>query len=160
MNIFFTDENPILAASTLCDKHIVRLITEAGILLCGVHHKLKYKYPDVRPPYLTGPIINGELVNWLYKSKSNYNWCVQYALEIGRQYTLRYNKIHKSQSIIEWCRNHQPDIPDIGLTKMPQIMPEQYKQDDTILAYRNYCIQEKTRFAKWKLGNKPFWWVN
>lgn len=37
-------------------------------------------------------------------------------------------------------------------------MPEQYMHMDTIQAYRNYCIQEKTKFAKWKLGNKPNWW--
>ena len=158
MNIFFVDRNPVLAAQSLCDKHIVRLITEAGILLCGVHHRLKFKYPNIRPPYLTGPIINGKLVSWLYESLSNYNWCVNYALEIAKEYTKRYNKIHASQKVIEWCKEHQPDIPDIGLTKMPQIMPTQYMQNDTIQAYRNSCIQEKTKFAKWKLNNKPNWW--
>lgn len=138
MNIFFIDRDPIKAASSLCDKHVVRLITEAGILLCGVHHRLKFKYPDVRPPYLTGPIINGELVNWLYSSLSNYNWCVEYGLEIGKQYSKRYGKIHKSQAVIEWCRDHQPDISDIGITKMPQVMPDIYKSDDTINSYRQY----------------------
>lgn len=159
MNIFFIDKDPIKAAASLCDKHVVRLITEAGILLCGVHHRLKFKYPDVRPPYLTGPIINGELVNWLYSSLSNYNWCVKYGLEISKQYTKRYGKIHKSQAVIEWCKDHQPDISDIGITKMPQIMPDIYKSDDTINSYRQYYIKEKKRFAKWKLGNIPQWFI-
>lgn len=158
MNIFFNDYDPIKAAEYLCDKHIVRLITEAGILLCGVHHKMQFKYEDGQPPYKTGPIMNGKLVKWLCESLSNYNWCIDYAMEIGRQYTLRYNKLHKAQAIIEWCKNHHPDIKDIGLTKMPQIMPEKYMQEDTIQAYRNYCIAEKIRFAKWKLNNKPEWW--
>ena len=79
-------------------------------------------------------------------------------MEIGKEYTKRYGKIHAAQKVIEWCKDNQPDIPDIGLTKMPQIMPDQYKQENTIQAYRDYCIAEKTRFAKWKVGSKPDWW--
>lgn len=37
-------------------------------------------------------------------------------------------------------------------------MPEQYKNEDAVQAYRNYCVAEKSRFAKWKLGNRPEWW--
>jgi len=37
-------------------------------------------------------------------------------------------------------------------------MPEEYKDEDPIVAYRNYCINEK-HYAKWERGrNKPSWW--
>jgi hypothetical protein len=36
-------------------------------------------------------------------------------------------------------------------------MPDQYKDPNTVVAYRRYYINEKTRFAKWKTGNEPIW---
>jgi len=37
-------------------------------------------------------------------------------------------------------------------------MPDQYKSDDPIESYRNYCIHEK-HYAKWEKGrDKPEWW--
>ena len=38
-------------------------------------------------------------------------------------------------------------------------MPDQYKNLDAIKAYRDYYIFEKSRFAKWKLGNTPDWYT-
>jgi hypothetical protein len=37
-------------------------------------------------------------------------------------------------------------------------MPDEYKCDDTVQAYRNYYIGAKKRFAVWKHGNYPEWW--
>jgi hypothetical protein len=38
-------------------------------------------------------------------------------------------------------------------------MPEQYKNADAVTAYRAYYLGEKTKFAKWKLGNVPEWFI-
>jgi hypothetical protein len=38
-------------------------------------------------------------------------------------------------------------------------MPDQYKNNDPVKAYRDYCINEKT-YAKWEKGrDKPEWWT-
>jgi DNA-binding XRE family transcriptional regulator len=38
-------------------------------------------------------------------------------------------------------------------------MPDKYKDEDPVKAYRNYCINEKT-YAKWEKGRKkPEWWT-
>ena len=43
-------------------------------------------------------------------------------------------------------------------SSLAQAMPEEYKDEDPIVAYRNYCINEK-HYAKWERGrNKPSWW--
>ena len=45
------------------------------------------------------------------------------------------------------------------MTPVAQAMPDQYKDDDPIVAYRNYCINEK-HYAKWERGrDKPAWWT-
>ena len=36
-------------------------------------------------------------------------------------------------------------------------MPNQYKCNEPVQAYRNYYKQEKKDFATWKL-DKPIWW--
>jgi hypothetical protein len=53
-----------------------------------------------------------------------------------------------------------PDKININLaTPVAQAMPDQYKNDNPIVAYRNYCINEK-HYAKWEKGRaKPDWWV-
>mgnify|MGYP003310074464 CR=1 FL=1 len=49
-------------------------------------------------------------------------------------------------------------IPDIGLTEIPQAMPDYCKvPNDPISGYRNYYINEKFYFANWKKREKPLW---
>ena len=40
MNIFVLDENPIVAARMMCDKHVVKMIVESGQMLSTVHRVL------------------------------------------------------------------------------------------------------------------------
>ena len=44
-----------------------------------------------------------------------------------------------------------------GFTPHPQCMPDEYKDIDTVTAYRNYYKGEKEYFAKWRLIT-PEWW--
>ena len=44
------------------------------------------------------------------------------------------------------------------MTEITQVMPDEYRNEDPITAYRTYCINEK-HYAKWQKGrNKPSWW--
>ena len=51
------------------------------------------------------------------------------------------------------------DIPDIGLTTMPQAMPDEYKNSDPVKAYRDYVVNEK-HYAQWNKipDRQPTWW--
>jgi hypothetical protein len=37
-------------------------------------------------------------------------------------------------------------------------MPEEYKNPDAVIAYRDYYLNDKKDFATWKMGNIPYWW--
>jgi len=40
-----------------------------------------------------------------------------------------------------------------------QAMPDEYKNEDAVTAYRTYYINDKQRFAKWERGvDAPDWW--
>ena len=51
------------------------------------------------------------------------------------------------------------NIPDGIRTEQPQCMPDYCKDTkDVIKAYRNYYINEKSRFAVWKSASQPDWY--
>jgi hypothetical protein len=50
-------------------------------------------------------------------------------------------------------------LPKGKLTEFVQAMPEQYKHENAVVAYRNYYINEKAVFAKWKATEVPEWFI-
>ena len=161
MNIFIVDLDPKIAARSLCDKHVVKMILESAQLLCHVGHK----FGPLSPPYRDFPKTyhHHPCTLWTAKSLANYNWLCEHALELCNEYTARYGKIHKTQSVIEWCCKNKPNIPDIGLTPFAiAIKVKLYSNlivpNDPVQTYRNYYIADKAKFAKWK-RNKPSWYT-
>ena len=49
MNIFVLDRNPAVAATMLCDKHVVKMIVETAQMLCTAAHTNGYVNTPYRP---------------------------------------------------------------------------------------------------------------
>jgi hypothetical protein len=154
MNIFFLDENPTLSAKYHVDKHVVKMILETAQLLCGVHHATDQVTDQV--PYKLSH-KNHPCAIWARESLSNYLYLCELGLELGKEYTYRYGKRHKSIEVIEWCIVNKPNIPDIGFTKPAMAMPDEFKVDSVVESYRNYYMGAKSDLASWKNREKPFW---
>ena len=75
------------------------------------------------------------------------------------EYTRRYDKVHKTEQVIEWCDNNRPELPNVEMTKQPTCMPDYCKTESVVESYRKYYINEKVKFAKWKDGNIPSWFI-
>ena len=152
MNIFVLDPDPKVAATMLCDKHVVKMILESAQMLSTIAHKNGHT-PRYRPTHSKHPCTL-----WAGESKSNWQWLVTHSLEMCREYTRRYHKVHKSQEVIQWCiDNNTGPQSDLGQTPFRLAMPEQYKTTDPVESYRQYYLGEKAGFAKWKTG-APNWW--
>jgi len=154
MNIFFLDESPTLSAKYHVDKHVVKMILETAQLLCGVHHATDQATDQV--PYKLSH-KNHPCAIWARESLSNYLYLCELGLELGKEYTYRYGKRHKSIEVIEWCIVNKPNIPDIGFTKPAMAMPDEFKTDSVVESYRNYYMGAKISLASWKNREKPFW---
>ena len=154
MNIFFLDENPKLSAQYHVDKHVVKMILETAQLLCSVHH-VTDQINDQVPYKLSHK--NHPCAMWARQSLSNYLYLCELGLELGKEYTHRYGKRHKSIDVIEWCIVNKPNIPDIDFTQPAMAMPDEYKTDSVVESYRNYYIGAKISLASWKNREKPFW---
>lgn len=157
MNIFVLDKNPAVAATMLCDKHVVKMCLETAQILCSLFDE------NIAPYKRTH--WNHPCVKWVKEHHGNFIWLVSHGLSLCSEYEYRYNKIHKSRDVINWCFKNVDKITfnnnDLyTMSDFKQAMPEQYKSDDVVKAYRNYYIGEKLRFAKWTKREQPEWILN
>ncbi len=78
-------------------------------------------------------------------------------MALCKEYTFRYKKVHKCQSIIEYFKTLRLEISEGELTGFRFCMPEEYKSSDIVESYRKYYIGSKSEMAKWKDRGKPEW---
>jgi len=153
MNIFVVHKDPKIAATMLCDKHVAKMIVETAQMLCTAARSMGYEGAPYKATHKHHPCTK-----WTSESGANWDWLIAHGLEMCAEYTRRYGKIHKTQSVIEWCRNIPAKPKGRKLTPFRLAMPDQYKCDDPVKSYRDYYIGEKSKFAKWKTS-QPEWWV-
>jgi len=170
MNIFVLHRNPKNCAQLHCDKHVVKMILETAQLLytclwvIGVEYGNILDLIDDAPLTLSGakgykPTHKKHpCVLWLCESTGNYEWLCNLGIELCREYTYRYGKIHSTQIHIEWLTTHCPNINKTRLTKFKMAMPDIYKSLDVIEAYKAYYNGEKT-FATWTKRPIPAWYT-
>lgn len=159
MNIFVLHQDPMIAAQEMCDKHVVKMILETAQLLCS-------PFPEGVAPYKRTHYNHPSAI-WVRENTANYWWLLRHGTHLTDEYTFRYNKFHKSSSVLNWCYEMFHTLPAIGIPRagntspFPQCMPEQYKiPNDPVQAYKNYYIGEKKKFAKWNKGREaPGWFV-
>jgi len=145
MNIFILDTNPDIAASMQCDKHVVKMVLETAQILstiCGGPYK---------PTHANHPCVQ-----WAQANQTNFKWLRRHGLALSAEYTLRYGKIHKCESVIRSAR--PPSTLPIGISPFVQCMPDQFKDKDPVVAYRKY-YHSKASFATWNKDREPpYWW--
>lgn len=159
MNIFVLDENPEIAAKYHNDKHVVKMILETAQLLNNAYPDIIENYPINLKRYKKTHHSHPCSI-WASQSLKNWNWLAQLGINLCKEYTHRYNKIHKTQSIIEWMIKNPPFLQDIELTQFKQAMPDNIKNEDVVIAYRNYYNTHKRHIAKWTNREIPKWWLN
>lgn len=153
MNAFYLAEDFDESASYHVDRHCIKIILEAAQCCCTAHWELggsaHYKSTHKNHPTCI----------WTRSSIENYLWMTMYGLSLCKEYTYRYGKIHKTQSVLEnLFENPPPSIPNIGPTPFYLAMPDYCKIDnDPILSYRNYYNQEKRHLFAWKKRPTPIW---
>jgi hypothetical protein len=159
MNIFYFDECPVVSAEAQPDKMLVKMPLETAQMLCTAHRVLDGdEYADKFGLYKEA-YKNHPCTVWTRQSSGNYKWLYTHFLALGMEYTYRYGKTHASVTKLKDALFFHPDnIEDKGLTPLAQAMPDEYKDDNPIVAYRNYVIHEK-HYAQWnKNREQPTWW--
>tara|TARA_Y100001937_G_scaffold26897_2_gene38512 strand:- start:4419 stop:4970 length:552 start_codon:yes stop_codon:yes gene_type:complete len=178
VNIFVLDEDPKEAARQMCDKHVVKMIVESGQMLSTVWRVLdgeewtdyskngrrikrwKLPYGLFEQMLYKASFVGHPCTQWAMKNDKNYYWLAQHAYELCKEYTRRYRKTHKAEDMISYLLYRKPaNIPSAdSITPFAQAMPDEYKNEDAVEAYRAYYLGEKTYFAEWKNAETPKWY--
>ena len=151
MNIFVLDLDHHKCAEYHNNKHVVKQTLEMAQMLCS-----SIRFAGVDWGYKKTH-INHPCNVWMRKTQTNFLWAQKLGIELCREYSFRYERVHKSQAIIEEAINFSYLFPEGDLTPFAQAMPEQYKNPDAVTAYRNYYIGEKLKFTQYKKREVPEW---
>jgi len=158
MNIFYINEDPILAARELADDHIRKMQIESAQMLCTTFWHFGRWAPYKKC------FFNHPSTKWVRESIEHFNWLLIHGLEICEEFEKRYGKIHATKNTLIWCQTNRNAlnglIPTNSFVPPPQCMPEEYKKQDTLEAYRNFYILDKIGVKKLnynKLNNQPEW---
>ena len=180
MNIFRLDDDPVISAQMMCDKHVVKMVTEYGQLLSTAHRVLDGSVE--RRPSNSGKrmldhyIVDGEArENLLYKvahknhqsaiwcreNNKNYRWLYDHFVACAKEYTHRYGRVHATYEKLSGLLWFSPrNINQVGPeTVMPQCMPDHCKETVVTEGYRKYYREEKKYFAKWTNREVPQWFL-
>ena len=94
---------------------------------------------------------------WVRASLSNYRWLTRFCSELCREYSFRYGgKIHGCAEHVKWLHANPPAaLEDIGFTQPAQAMPEEYRHQNSVVAYRRYYTKGKAGILKYTGRHQP-----
>ena len=145
----------MVAAEMHCNKHVVKMILETAQMLSTAHRVIDGdEYADRVGLYKMAHKNHPSTI-WTRTSTENYMWLNRLFGALCREYTYRYEKHHASERLLGPLALVPNGMTYSGFTDPPQCMPDYCKGEDTVLAYQNYYILEKSRFAKWKKRPTP-----
>jgi hypothetical protein len=165
MNIFILSWIIEHCAKYHCDKHVVKMILETTQLLSTCHHVVN---PVQAQAWTRDNMIyhkthqNHPSSIWTRECRENYIWLCYLGLALCNEYAYRYDKKsedHKCHSKLMFLITHVPDLPsNNGTITIPkQAMPDQYKSNDPVLAYRTYYVNDKNGMLVWRKRGPPSW---
>jgi hypothetical protein len=174
MNIFQVDNNPVIAAQSLVDRHVVKMILETAQLLSTAHRILdgelyvdsstgrrikRYKLYDGRETvlYKATHAMHPSAV-WCRESVKNYLWLVDHFAALLDEYTYRYNKRHKCTDLLYTLQSPPFNLKEYESTTMRCAMPDMYKiSANPVINYREYYKNGKKHLFKFTKRQPPEW---
>jgi hypothetical protein len=145
MNIFVLHENPIIAAEMHCDKHVPKMVVEAAQMMASALRRWGATDEDMPltkagKPY-KGGYAHHPCTVWAGDSWANLDWLASHAIALCQEYEFRFGKEHACwrpiihmNSLVLTPRFF--DDADMKLTPFAQAMPDEYRDDDAVKAYR------------------------
>jgi hypothetical protein len=177
MNIFVTNEDPVLAARDLCDKHVrSKMQIEGAIMLAHAFPQEVLDHPST-PKTKTGKSRKSgkgyskhQCSIWARESKDNFMWLTNHTLEqfSERMYRWPNSTEHFTKDFIVWCSKnlHNTTIQKSSLTPFAvaisddcicrKIIPN-FNNLSVVDQYRAYIIYDKD-FATWTKRESPSWY--
>ena len=99
MNIFYTDTDPVVAAQSLPDRHIVKMPVEAVQMLVSacVRNGMQPNVMTKKGTIHKGGYHKHPCTVWAGDSAENAQWLWDWGMALCEEYTKRYGKTHFAQ---------------------------------------------------------------
>lgn len=167
MNLFVVDQDPVIAAKSLCNKHIVKMCSETANMLLWPFKLSGHRLPLSQSGKEVGLSHQNHPASvWIRESSSNYEWAVEHLRALLKEKEFRYNSKHYAENYfyfifnnfkkLEWNSNNFTRFAGcFGQWK------EQVEKDsqDRVSQYRTFYCLDKQKFARWpSLEKIPEWW--
>jgi hypothetical protein len=164
MNIFVLDENPVTAAKYMDDVRLPKMCVESAQMMAASlrrHGATDEQMPLTKAgkPY-KGGYKHHPCTIFAGDSRDNFMWLSHHALALCDEYIGRFNKVHACHGPIKLMSTMLHIIPEGGLTPFAQAMPDEYKDDDVVKAYRSYykSKQYSKGGVRYMRTDVPTWW--
>lgn len=154
MNIFVTNKCPITSARALDDKRVIKMILESAQII-STHMNLNKEEGPYKTTHKDHPVTK-----WTREESGNLNWLLNHFIALCREYTYRFNKVHKCAQFIpifvKYLRQFKcprTQTPFVNCTKFKD-------EEDVIMAYKKALIdkwQNDKRSPKWTNRIPPLW---
>mgnify|MGYP000411443597 CR=1 FL=1 len=157
MNIFASNDSPIVSASALDDKRVVKMVLETAQMVSAVAHRYGDKGPWYKPTHANHPCTL-----WAGECDGNLIWLTEHGLFLADEYTKRFDKRHKSTDLLFAGATfaYSGAMPQGKRTEFANCTP--YKDMPVTEAYRRYLADKWTadkRPPKWTLAEPPSWFT-
>ena len=156
MNIFILDGDPIIAAQSQCDKHVVKMLLESAQMLSTTHRF----FGDDSPVYYKSVHVNHPCTAWTRQTSSNYLWHLAYWTALCDEYSYRYQKMHKTDQRLRQALGRLPDeLPTGEQTPFAIAVGDcSFVHTDAVDIYRQYYFYKQGQFAmRWTRRSPPDW---
>ena len=120
MNIFYLDHDVKSCVEQHVDKHVVKMIVEYGYQILSTAHRMldgieyigksktgrnvrRYKMSNPNLDKVVYQVIalsSFPSVVWARETKKQYMWLYSLFVELGKEYTHRYGKIHSTNGLL------------------------------------------------------------
>jgi len=144
-----------------CDQHVIKILLEITQMLYTAWH-LTGLPDDWNPPLSKSgnkgykiAHANHPMTMWVRYSKRTYMTAVKLGCALALEYRRRFKKWHACSEHIAWLGTHIPHTfhhkksltAYYGSDDIPQCMPQEHHQVDTVLAYQSYY--KTKQFVRW-----------
>ena len=179
VNIFYLDEDAKTSAMMHVDSHASKMIIEYAQLMSTAHRVLDgkqvkrlskknrllttYDHPE---PQLDHTLYKSCHVNhpsgiWVRQSAKNYRWLYRMWTELNTEFMWRYGKDvpHESyRKLNELLFDIPKNMKEGVFTEPTPAMPDDVKNESSLVAYRDYYVKYKQHLASWKRRGIPDWY--
>ena len=165
MNIFVLDNNPAKAAAAMDCVRVPKMVTESAQMMASALRR-HGATDDMMPLTKAGKPYKGGYHHhpctiWAGDTRANFKWLAHHAEALLDEYYHRFGKVHACHNPIYQMSSMSKMISEDDLTPFAQAMPDEYKDDDAVKAYRAYYHSkaDSKGGVHYRHTSPPDWWM-